>query len=125
MIVKLPFPASALFPNRRLGQHWAKTNVSKVWAKDYAFYATKAVIGTYVPKDGPIALSVVFCPPDKRRRDADGMLSALKHALDGVALALGIDDSRFRPILIDVGPVAKNGCVIVAVGVQIVQGIEL
>jgi hypothetical protein len=48
------------------------------------------------------------------------MLAAMKSALDGVAEALGVDDSRFRPILIDVGEVEKPGRVIVGVGVQIV-----
>ena len=36
-----------------------------------------------------------FYPPDKRKRDDDGLLSSMKAARDGIADALGIDDSRF------------------------------
>jgi hypothetical protein len=35
----------------------------------------------------------------------------MKHGLDGVAQAIGTDDSNFRPITIDMGPVVKNGSV--------------
>ena len=36
-----------------------------------------------------------FCPPDKRRRDGHNLASSMKGAIDGIADALGIDDSRF------------------------------
>ena len=34
---------------------------------------------------------------DRRRRDEDGMLSSLKSTLDGIADAMGVDDSVFIP----------------------------
>jgi len=45
--------------------------------------------------DGRLDLWVDFYPPDCRRRDDDGMLASFKAARDGLAQALGIDDSRF------------------------------
>lgn len=39
---------------------------------------------------------MTFYPPDRRYRDDDNMISAFKHGRDGVALALGVDDRRFR-----------------------------
>jgi crossover junction endodeoxyribonuclease RusA len=39
------------------------------------------------------------------------MLSAIKHGLDGLAAAIGVDDSMFRPITLDVGEPVKGGCV--------------
>lgn len=47
--------------------------------------------------DAPIALHITFYPPDKRRRDRDNAQASLKHHLDGIADALGVDDYRFRP----------------------------
>ena len=38
---------------------------------------------------------MTFCPPDHRRRDLDNIIASMKAANDGIADALGIDDSRF------------------------------
>lgn len=126
MILHLPFPDKSLFPNAKLrGGGWGHAIAPKAKAKEDAYYLTKQAMGDWMPQDGTIPLSIVFCQPDKRSRDLDGMLGAVKHALDGIASALGIDDSRFRPILIDAGPVGKPGAVIVAVGVSITTGVPL
>jgi crossover junction endodeoxyribonuclease RusA len=41
-------------------------------------------------------LVVTFCPPDERKRDLDNMLAAIKSGLDGIADAIGMDDSRWE-----------------------------
>lgn len=125
MILRLPFPASVLFPNRKNGKHWTASHDAKVSSRECGYFAAKQARGDFSAGDGAIPLSIVFVQPDKRRRDLDGMLSAMKPALDGIAQALGVDDSRFRPITIDAGPVGKPGAVIVAIGVQIVQTTEV
>lgn len=57
-----------------------------------------------------IALTMLFYPPDNRRRDLDNMLASCKALLDGIAQGMGIDDRAFRPITIDVMDVFKpNG----------------
>jgi crossover junction endodeoxyribonuclease RusA len=43
-----------------------------------------------------IAMWLDFYPPDRRARDDDNIIASFKHGRDGVALALGIDDKRFR-----------------------------
>jgi crossover junction endodeoxyribonuclease RusA len=45
--------------------------------------------------DGPLYLFIEFVPPDRRRRDDDNLIGCFKPGRDGVAEALGIDDSRF------------------------------
>lgn len=60
-------------------------------------------------------LCITFIAPDNRRRDLDGCHGAIKHYLDGVALALGIDDSQFRPVRLDYQVGAKPGKVVVRV----------
>ena len=107
MVITLPFPPAELFPNRANGKHWSSTRAKKDAYRDEAFYIAKAAKFSDVwlaaaqrETDG-IALKVTFVQPDNRHRDMDNMLAAAKHALDGFAKAIGVDDKRFRPITID------------------------
>ena len=121
MVIKFPWPDSALLPNRRLGRAWTSTNTAKVKAKEAAYYATKQAMGAWKAPDGYIPISIVFNPPDKRHRDLDNCLASCKAMLDGMAQALQADDSRFRPVMLDWGVFGKPGSVIVAVGVKIIS----
>lgn len=56
-----------------------------------------------------------FYPPDKRRRDDDGLLSSMKAARDGIADALGIDDHRFVSHPYVKEEVRKGGAVVVRI----------
>ena len=38
---------------------------------------------------------VTFVPPDRRRRDLDNLVAAMKSAMDALADVTGIDDSRW------------------------------
>lgn len=116
MIVKLAFPSPLLFPNRKHADHWTKAHAAKVKARDDAFYATKQAASGYKPPAGYIPLSVLFVTPTRVRRDWDGLAGAFKPQQDGIALALQIDDSRFKPVLIDWAEGEKPGAVIVTVG---------
>jgi crossover junction endodeoxyribonuclease RusA len=48
-------------------------------------------------------LKITFYPPDRRPRDLDNCLAAIKSGLDGIADAWGINDRLFRPLTIDFG----------------------
>lgn len=87
----LPWPAKQLHPNARV--HWAVRAKHARKAREDGYFAAKAA-GVAARPSG-VALGIVFYPPNARRRDLDGCLSALKSALDGIADALGVDDSRF------------------------------
>jgi crossover junction endodeoxyribonuclease RusA len=127
VIIRLPFPARELFPNRKNGKHWTTTNAVKDAQKNAAYMLTKEAMQTAKAQwpEGNIPLSLVYLTPDKRKRDADNMLAASKALLDGMAQALGVDDSRFKPILVDwvLGP--KEGALVAAVGISIVSGVSL
>lgn len=123
MIIKLPFPAPSLFPNRKHADHWTKAHAAKVKARDDAFYATKQAIGpvktaysAFSGTDGYIPLSLLFVTPTRVRRDWDGLAGAFKPSQDGIAAAMGIDDSRFKPVMVDWAPGKRPGCVIVTIG---------
>jgi crossover junction endodeoxyribonuclease RusA len=69
----------------------------------------------YIPSSEAIALSVTFHAPDKRRRDLDNLLAAMKADFDGISQALGVDDQMFNPITLRRGECVKGGCVVVEV----------
>lgn len=108
-MIELPWPPKELTPNARRRNHW---RVTQRHAKQYR--ADCAWIVKANRARGTL-LSVTFRPPDKRRRDDDGMIGAFKAGRDGVADALGCDDHGFRPSYHFIDPV-KNGSVIVEIG---------
>jgi crossover junction endodeoxyribonuclease RusA len=54
-------------------------------------------------------------PPVKRNRDSDNLLSSAKPHLDGIARALGINDTFFDP-RVQWADVCKGGKLVVSVG---------
>ncbi|GAB3484351.1 RusA family crossover junction endodeoxyribonuclease [Azotobacter salinestris] len=89
--LELPWPPKELSPNARV--HWAKRGkVAKAYRAACHLLAKKA--GLLAPA-GRALLMLEFVPPDRRRRDDDNMLASFKAGRDGLAEALGIDDSRF------------------------------
>ena len=61
-----------------------------------------------------IRVRLTFKPPNNNKHDIDGCLSANKHALDGVADALQVDDSRFE-LELHKGEKIKGGMVVVEI----------
>lgn len=98
-ILELPFPRSELMPNRANGRNYRALSGIKKQVKHDAYMLTIAAGLKGIKANNGI--SIMFHTPDKRKRDLDNMLTAMKNALDGVALALGVDDSTFHPITID------------------------
>jgi len=101
MIIELSYPRSELMPNRKNGQHWAKTVKIKneVMLEAFTIAFTERVNGKFKPAD-TLPLKITFMQSDKRKRDLDNLLSASKAAIDGIAKALNIDDKQFEPITI-------------------------
>lgn len=118
--ITLPFPAPELFPNRSKGRHWGSLSAIRAAALSAGYTLTYQAISKHkgpwpdLTKDVPVTLT--FFQPDKRARDADNMLSAAKHLLDGVATALTVNDRRFSPITIKRGEVVKGGALLVEIG---------
>ena len=90
-MVVLPWPPAALSPNAR--SHWAiRSRAAKSYRLQCFLFARQA--GLEAP-EGRILLDLEFIPPTMRRRDDDNLTAAFKAGRDGLADALGIDDSRF------------------------------
>lgn len=120
MIIRLPFPPASLFPNQKHGKHWSSTNEVKAMAREGAVEATKQAMSGFKDDGKAIPMSIVFVAPDKRNRDLDNCLAAAKPQIDGIADALGVNDKRFRPILLNYIEGDKPGAMLVAIGVQII-----
>lgn len=111
MSLILPWPPSKLNPNQRI--HFAqKAKIAGKYKMECWAIAKSATLnrGGVIPS-GKVHLYIMFHAPDKRNRDMDNLLSSMKAGLDGVALALGVNDSSFRPVTIDFGANVKGGAV--------------
>lgn len=92
LTVDLPWPARNLHPNAR--PHWSEkarsAKAARFAAREMAKHIGKIEADT-------VKVTCIFSPPPpKRNRDADNLLAACKAYFDGVADAIGVDDSRFR-----------------------------
>lgn len=114
ILIELPWPHAGLAPNRSNGKHW--TGLAAIKAKANAYVLAKnAAKGRKFGALNKYRLTILFVAPDKRRRDLDGCHGSIKHYLDGIAQALQIDDSQFRPVTLDYQVGDKPGKVIVQV----------
>lgn len=103
MLVTLPWPSAKLNPNRSKGLHWAATSSLRKKARADAHLLTLGAMNAgRVPRGatGSIALTITFVKPDRRARDRDNLLAALKPSLDGLADALGVNDAQFEPVVL-------------------------
>lgn len=112
--VTLPWPPRCLHPNDR--SHWRIVRAAAKTARNDAFLLTRVAAERGKPLfvDGKASIRLTFCPPNRRKHDLDGCLSANKAALDGIADALGLDDSKFA-LALNRGPVVKGGAVYVEI----------
>lgn len=82
--------------------------------KDYRTAAALALLEQRVPRDGlagPLRVSLVANPPDRKRRDLDNVLKALLDAI--VAVNVIEDDSNIHDLRIVRGSVVPGGSVAV------------
>lgn len=102
LTIELPPVNMELSPNRKNGRHYKATLKAKQSDKELGFFHAKnAANGKQLQANTGYALSIIFYRSDKRHVDLDNLLSASKHRIDGIAKALGIDDSQFKPVTID------------------------
>ena len=105
--IDLPWPDRALHPNARM--HWAPKAQATKKARETGRMCSYAS-GARKVEANQLKVTVTFFPPDKRRRDIDGLLSNLKAYLDGISDAIGVDDGGWD-IFLKRGDVRKRGAV--------------
>jgi crossover junction endodeoxyribonuclease RusA len=114
--LELPWPPKELTPNFKRRKHWTvyRGKAAK-YRSDCAWLTKQWLQGGLDSGEGLRIVSITFYPPDRRRRDDDGMIAAFKAGRDGVADALGVDDHTFRPSYNFAEPV-KHGRVVIVLG---------
>lgn len=112
--VTLPWPPKELTPNFKRRKHWSAYRQPTATYRLACKALTKAARIGVPACDVPILLTITFNPPDRRRRDDDGMIGAFKAGRDGIADALGVDDHWFRTSYV-IGEPVKGGRVVVSV----------
>ena len=121
--VSLPLPDRCLSPNAR--SHWAVRSKAAKRQHAVAFFETVEVLEMPGVTFQPAETNGVRCRwffRDRRRRDADNLLASMKHAFDGIAEALEVDDRTFvhwpavigydrdRPrVEVDLWPIGSEG----------------
>jgi crossover junction endodeoxyribonuclease RusA len=123
MRVSIPWPPRELSPNAREDRR-AIAGIRKryrqtAWA---LVLSGKGKIAAWKQPESGLHLSIVFCPPDKRKRDLDNMLASIKSVLDGIADALGVDDSEWS-LTISKGAPVLGGSVEITIGTKVAPGI--
>lgn len=106
--ITLGWPARALHPNHRAA-HWSVKAAATKSARTNAAWATKAA-GLSKLDLAALKATIVFHPPDSRRRDLDSLLSSMKAAIDGISDVVGVDDSSWQFAIRKEAPV-KHGAV--------------
>ena len=114
MNMTFPWPPACLTPNAKRRLHWSRYRKPTA-AYRRTCWALALEAGAGRRNDPAPHLSITFNPPDKRRRDLDGMLGAFKAGLDGIADAMRCDDSKWS-LGIAKGQPVKGGAVVVLIG---------
>ena len=114
MRIELAWPDQILSPNSRA--HFMPLSRAKKTAKEAANWSTRSVKPLDWKHDGSrLPVKIIAHPPINRNRDADNAIASCKSLLDGVAEALGVNDSLFD-LSFEWGDVVSRGKVIVEVG---------
>lgn len=93
--VELPWPPKELSPNAR--HHWASAARFKKAYRTRCRAIGEASGLVLVPKGAlKVSVHLAFFPPDRRARDWDNLVASMKSGLDGLADAMGVDDSKWR-----------------------------
>lgn len=123
LVVPIPLPDRGLHPNGRENP-WKKAALTKAY-RDTSTYLTRSAIARRVkdkdpfelPSEGSIPIHVTYHPKTNRRRDRDGAQASLKAALDGIADALRVNDTRFVVAPVEWGELKPPfGVVVVTIG---------
>ena len=120
IIIELPFPDAKLNPNRKNGKHWGSSINAKIAARDMGYFVTKEACSKMNANPSEYfrlgcKLDIKFIAPDKRKRDLDNLLSSAKSHIDGVCLALGLDDYQFVSVTLRRGYSKGAGAMIMEI----------
>ena len=106
----LPWPPADLNPNKRL--YWAARREATALYRRDCFLITRDMMNRALrikapvpsPLPTPVTATVTFWMPDRRRRDLDNLLAAMKPAWDGLVDAGLLADDNADQLSITLKP---------------------
>jgi len=115
--IELPFPAKVLWPNGRTRSHMFRHREFKKH-KDWAYWAVKAILPPcfHPVLEKRVSWSATFYPKTRNVIDKDNAAASLKSFQDGIALALGINDTLFDNPTIHFAEPSKPAKVVILIG---------
>jgi len=90
--IVLDWPPSVLNPN--VNRHWGEKSRIKARYKSECRILARTQGVRKIEAD-KLDVSVIFTPPDNRRRDQDNMIASFKSGQDGIADLIGVDDQHW------------------------------
>jgi crossover junction endodeoxyribonuclease RusA len=96
-MLSFPWYPKELNPNSSC--HFHVKAKKKAIYKNECYWLTKMA---NIPKSDYKELHIIFYKPNKRHMDLDNMLASIKSGLDGMCLALEIDDRCFKKITLEI-----------------------
>jgi crossover junction endodeoxyribonuclease RusA len=112
----LPFPAKILWPNGR--SHWAEkaraVKAHRIWGRNAAIHYRSDIL---ILPNSRFDIAVTVYPKTRNAIDCDNCVAALKPYLDGIADALGVDDSLFNTPSIAFGEPIRGGLMSIRISV--------
>lgn len=115
---QVPYPpVKQVSPNSRV--HWSvSSKAKKIYKTTCMYLTTMAGVKIHTRTKHSIRMHLTFCPPDRRRRDDDNLVASFKAGRDGIAAAMGVDDSYFLSEHAIGDPAPPDGAVLVSITVR-------
>jgi crossover junction endodeoxyribonuclease RusA len=114
--VEVGWPADALWPNK--SAHRYVESRSRKAAKREAYYAAKLMMPhDWAPEGETVNIHlIVHCKPTGPHPDKDNTVAAVKSHLDGIALAIGMNDRNFEAPTVSFADRCPRGSITVSIG---------
>ena len=96
-MLTFPWYPKELSPNSNC--HYQVKAKHKAIYKELCYWLTKEA---KIPKADYKEMHIVFYKPNRRHMDLDNMLASIKSGLDGMCLALELDDRCFKKITLEI-----------------------
>jgi crossover junction endodeoxyribonuclease RusA len=113
--IEIPIPPRILNPNET--GHWGKKAKAKKQYRGDCTLLAKVHSWTCKPciHGGTIDLHIQWFPKTNHDYDEDNAIASLKAALDGIAEAWGVNDTRFHIARFEKMPKVKGGKVLISI----------
>jgi crossover junction endodeoxyribonuclease RusA len=113
-VIELPYPHKSLWPNGRF--HWSVKAREVKKHRRAAWAVALPMRNSIMHGDGLIPIAII-CHPKARgpAPDRDGIVSAAKSYIDGIADAIGINDCRFAAPTVEISP-DRSGKFVIHIG---------